>query len=198
MKPVRFLPAAAFLIVAAFAFAQSPAAPAAAPKPLKEVTLIDFTDIRRDRNGQVELRPYEYAFEDWNRHVIDLPDRGVLIQARSGKGGLGENRPQADFRRAASLVLFFSIGNANRAQGLALSIKDSDGTEYVWNIRLAERPAGQPLRLRLHVEKPDSVQSPGKKAGLDLKRIETWQIRGDWQDAPVEVLLIKLAAEKEK
>lgn len=196
MTFARCLPAAALLLSATLAFAQQPAAPAAAPKPMKEVKLIDFTDIRRDRNGKVELRPYQYAFGDWDRHTIDLPDRGVLVQAKTGSGGLGENKPQADFRGAVAFGLYFSIGNANQAQGMSLSLKDGDDTEYVWNIRLARRPPGQPLRLRLHVEKPDNVPSPGKTPGLDLKHIASWQIRGDWQAAPIEVLLIRLSAEK--
>jgi hypothetical protein len=201
MKLVRLVSSAPLLLIAAMVSAQptgNPAVPAVAPKPSKEVPLIDFTDIRRDRSGKIELRPYQYAFGDWDRHVIDLPDRGVLIQATSGNGGLGENKPQGDFRGATALVLYFSIGNANRAQSIALAVKDADDTEYVWNIRLARRPPGQPLRLRLHLEKPDTVQTPGKTPGLDLKHIASWQIHGDWQGAATEALLIRLAAEKEK
>jgi hypothetical protein len=41
---------------------------------------------------------------------------------------------------------------------------------------------------------PTSESKPGKKPGLDLKKIVTWQIRGDYSEPNVEVLLIKLSA----
>lgn len=166
-----------------------------AAKP-REDKIVDFTDFRREK-GKVVLRPYEYAYGDWDKHVIELVDRGVLVQASTGKGGIAENSTQVRFRDYSALALYFSIGNANQAQAIGLMLEDADGTQQSWQIRLAGRPSGQPMRLRLHLDKPDSTDNPGKRPGLDLAAIKMWQLKGDWSDRKVEVLLIRLSGEKE-
>lgn len=193
MNSARLIP---FIIAVALVSPARGLAAEPAVGPPKESILIDYADVRREPNGKVVLRPYEYAYGDWDHHAIEIPDRGTLIQAPSGKGGIGENSPMARFRDCTALALYFTIGNANQAQAIAFFLEDADGTKQTWNIRLARRPAGQPMRLRLHFEKPDAQETPGKKPGLDLAHIAAWQIKGDWSDAKVEVLLMRLAGER--
>lgn len=175
----------------------SPALPcysAAAGKP-KEETLIDFTEVTKDPDGKVS-RSFEYAYGDWEKHIIDLRGRGTLIQAGSGKGGLGENKTLVPFAKFPVVDLQFVIGNANRTGAMVFSVEDNDGTQQAWTIPLAGKPSGQPLRHRLDLTKSDREDQAGKTPGMNFKKIRTWQVKGDWSDSKVEVLLIKLTAEK--
>jgi hypothetical protein len=166
-------------------------AQAAAPK---EKVLIDFTDIRRDPDNKI-WRSYQYAYEDWDKgKIIDLPAKGTLIKAPSGKGGLGENGTTVRFDKLSELELVFLIGNANRAKSITFALEDGDGTEHQWSVALENRPTGRELRHRIPLAQPDSEQKPGKKPGLDLKRVRTWQVRGDYTEPNVEVLLLRLVA----
>lgn len=155
--------------------------------------LVDFTDNHRDREGNIS-HPYEYVFGEWNAHVFDLPRRGALVKAPNGKGGLGENRTAVGFEGDGA-TLHFVIGNANRAKAVAFGLEDRDGTEQTWVISLAGLPPGRELAQRLDLSNPTREDKPGKKPGLNLKKISTWQLKGDWTDANVEVLFIKLTGE---
>lgn len=165
--------------------------PAARAAQNKEVVLIDFADTRKDPDGTL-FRPYEYAFGDWDNHVSDLRRRGVLIKAPSGKGGLGENKTMVDFSKSSTIELYFVIGNANRATTLWFSMEDKDGTEQTWTIPLAEFPPGQSVHASLDLNKCSSEQKPGKNPGMNLKKINTWQVKGDFTAQNVEILLVKL------
>jgi hypothetical protein len=161
----------------------------AAPKP---TILIDFTDSHREMNGTVS-HEYEYTFGDWgDGHVIDLNGKGTLIQAASGKGGLGENKTAVRLNRSSAIDFIYVIGNANKAASINFAVTDNDGTEFQWTIPLAGKPAGQMLLQHLDLSKPDSTPNAGKTAGLDRKHIASWQVRGDYQAPPTEVLLIKV------
>jgi hypothetical protein len=161
---------------------------------VKEKVLIDFTSFRRDPDGTT-FRPYEYAYGSWDKHVIDLKGRGTLIKAPDGKGGLGENKSMIDFSKSPMISLSFVIGSANQAKGVNFSLEDKDGTEETWWIPL-ENKASVPLTaFRFDLSKPDNKPKPGSTAGLNLKKINTWQVRGDYTEAKVEVLLVKLVAE---
>lgn len=157
----------------------------------RAVVLIDFTNNRRERDGTA-FHAYQYVFEEWQKHVFDLPRRGVLIQAPSGRGGLGENNPRLRLDRHPALVFHYLIGNANSAAAIAFSLEDSDGTVAAWDLPLAGVPQGVELGRRIVLTEPSREEKPGKKPGLDPKRIVTWQVKGDWAAPKVEVLLIKL------
>lgn len=183
--------------VAAFAAALSTtAAPSRSlAAQTKETVLIDFTSYPREPNGDV-TRPYEYAFGDWNKHIVDLRGRGTLIKAPSGKGGMGENKTMVEFSKSAFIDLQIIIGNANKSEALNFSIEDKDGSEQTWTIPLKGKPTGQLLHHRLDITKPDSEPKPGKTPGMNFKKISTWQVRGNYADPSVEVLLVKLSGEK--
>src|SRR5687767_6024186 len=87
----------------------------------KETVLIDFTSVKRDPDGKV-FRVYEYAYGDWEKHIVDLRGRGTLIKAGTGKGGFGENKTMVQFGKHSSVDLQFVIGNANQAQTVNLSL----------------------------------------------------------------------------
>ena len=157
----------------------------------KDNVLINFADSRKDPDGTV-FRPYEYVFGDWSNHVNDLRGRGTLVKAPTGKGGLGENKTLVDFSKETSVELHFIIGNANHAANLTFSLEDKDETEQAWTIRLTDFPVGRPVQIILDLGKPTSEPKPGKTAGLNLKKINTWQVKGDFTSPNLEILLVKL------
>jgi len=162
----------------------------------KAEVLIDFKQISRDPDGTV-FKCYQYTFGDWGSgKVIDLRGKGALVQAPSGKGGLGENKTLVKFDKTPLVDLHFIIGNANQAKAISFSLTDKDGTEQSWEIPIGELPRGTDQRVRLDLTKSSSEQKPGKTPGMDLKKILTWQVRGDYADPKVEVLLIELIGQK--
>jgi hypothetical protein len=88
------------------------------------------------------------------------------------------------------------VGNANKANAISFGLTDKDGTEQTWQIPIGTLPKGTDQRVRLDLNKPSSEQKPGKTPGMDLKKILTWQIRGDFTDPKVEVLLVQLVGQK--
>lgn len=158
----------------------------------KEEVLLDFADVNRDPDGKI-YKCYQYSFGDWGgKKVIDLKGRGTLIQAPGGKGGLGENKTLLQLHKTPTIEIVYVIGNANQAGGINFGLTDKDGTERSWPIPLSGLAKGAQQRLRLDLTAGGSEQKPGKKPGLDLKRLDTWQVRGDWGGAMVEVLLVRV------
>lgn len=163
----------------------------------KEEVHLDFTHITRDSPTGPVYKAYQYTFGDWgNGKVIDLKGRGALIQAPGGKGGLGENSTMLKLHKTPVIDILYLIGNANQAGSLNFSLTDRDGTEQSWSIPLSGLAKGADQRLRLDLTKPGSEQKPGKKPGLDLAKLDSWQVRGDWGGAAVEVLLVKVIGQK--
>jgi hypothetical protein len=190
MKPADLLPCLR-LVAACAALLVSPLTLSA-----KDEVLLDFTHVNRDPDGTI-FKCYQYTFGEWGGgKVIDLRGRGALIQAPGGKGGLGENKTMLKLKKNPVVHLHFVIGNANQANAINFSLTDKDGTEHNWPVSLAGLPKGTEQRLRLDLAAAGSEQKPGKTSGLDLGRLESWQIRGDWGSSPVEVLVMKLVAEK--
>lgn len=159
---------------------------ASPPRPL-----IDFQANSRDRDGTV-FHEYEYAYGDWQKHAIDLPRRGLLIQAPSGKGGVAQGRSRLPFHKHAAVRLHYVIGNENKARATVFALEDGDGTVHVWTIPLDGLERGKEFGLRLDLAQPTREDAPGKKPGLDRKRIDKWEVKGDWSDPAVEVLFIAL------
>lgn len=165
---------------------------AASPAFAKETLLIDFADSRKDPDGTT-FRVYEYTFQDWGGgKVHDMRGKGTLVKAVSGKGGLGENRTGVKFDKSAAVDLVFVIGTQNRATGITFALTDKDGTEHQWNVPFSGKSPGPEYRHRITLAQRDQELKPGKTPGLDLKKIATWQVRGNYQDAGVEVMLRKL------
>lgn len=161
-----------------------------------EEVLLDFSHISRDPDGTM-YKCYQYTYGAWgDGKVKDLKGRGALIQASSGQGGLGENKTMLKLRKTPVVELHYIIGNANQANIINFSLTDKDGTEQAWSVPLGGLTKGANQKLRLDLAAPGSEQKPGKTPGLDLNKLETWQIRGDWGTAPVEVLLVKLVGLK--
>jgi hypothetical protein len=162
----------------------------------KEIELLNFTKVTRDPDGTT-FKCYEYTFGDWGEgKVIDLRDRGTLVQAPSGKGGLGENKTSVGFDQTPVVDLYFVIGNANQAKAISFGLTDKDGTEQTWQIPIDGLPKGTNQHVRFDLTKSSSEQKPGKTPGMDLKKIVTWQVRGDYTEPKVEVLLLRLVGQK--
>ena len=162
----------------------------------KEEVLVDFTDVRREREGTEfkVVRNYDYIWGAWDNHVSDIPKRGALIQSPINDGQLGEDNTTVKFDQAPIVELVFIIGNANKASGLNFFLSDSDGTEQQWKISFQGLVPGKEYHFPLDLAKCTAEPNPGKVPGLNLKKINTWRIQGDWTKSAVEVLLIKLVA----
>ncbi|HVZ62960.1 MAG TPA: hypothetical protein VG936_00110 [Lacunisphaera sp.] len=184
MKPSRRLAAA--LILACFLVPVTRA---------EDRLLVDFADYHQERDSRPS-RPYEYAYQDWSKAIRALPGKGTLVQAPSGKGGLGENKPAANFGGLRAVELFLVIGNANQATKLGFGLVDKDGTDWGWNLSLEGKPRGAVLAYRLDLAKPDTENNPGKTKGVNLDKLTSWQVRGDFSAPSVEVLLIRMSGLK--
>ena len=186
------------LFFSAFTFvcAMFVATPAVAEdaKP-KNKTLIDFTRQDSERVGAeiIVKKRYDWASGSWDKNLGFLEGEGLLINYVSGKGNMGGDKSMklGDFDSAYLIIV---IGNRNAGSSLGVRLIDADGTEAVWNFPLAGKPVGTALICRMLLAKPDKEDKPGKVPGLDKTKIRKWQISGDWQEAKMEVLLVKLGA----
>lgn len=164
--------------------------PAAA---VKDIEVIEFTHSPRNPDGTYE-RSFEYSYGDWgDDKVVQVNGKGLLVNLLGSQGGVGENRG-LDFRKHTKARVFFMIGNRNRASGFGLSLEDKDGTNHNFDIPLRGQPVGQVLAATLDLTKPSREEQAGSKPGLDLKKLRVWQIKGNWQAEPVEILVLKVMA----
>jgi len=170
---------------------------AASSAAVKNLTVIDFPTMVRNPDGTRE-RGYEYSFGDWEgkKGAVQIPDKGLLVNLLGSKGGVGENRG-LDFRKHTLARVSFIIGNRNQAESFGFSLVDNDGTDQAWDVSLKDRPKGATTTILLDLTKPAREDKPGKTHGLDLKKLKTWQIRGNYQDLPIEVLFLKVTAVSE-
>lgn len=168
------------------------AADTKAPKPR---TLIDFTreEVEIDGGQPRPIRKYDYAFEAWEKKPVFLEGKGILIPAVPGNGGIGKD-DRLGIAKASACELQIVIGNRNAAESFTVSMVDADGTEVSWYLNLKDRPRGMPLTYTLDLAAPDKEDKPGKKPGFDRARVKTWQIKGNWQPAAIEIVLVRLSA----
>jgi hypothetical protein len=159
----------------------------------KDLEVIDLVHMERQQDGTY-LNSYEYAYGDWdNNRAVQINGRGLLVNLAGSKGGIGENRG-LDFRKQSKARIEFIIGNRNRASSFVFTLEDKDGTNQSFDIPLQGQPVGVPLAARLDLTKPSRTNEPGAKPGLDLKRLKVWQIAGNWQSEPVEILVLRVLA----
>lgn len=191
MIPLKTIAALLALPVALFCCTTT----ASAAEKTKTKELIDFTRQNVERYGaEVKvIKKYGYAFGDWQDKIKYLDGRGLLVQAPGGKGGFGGDKSMklGDYD---ALFLVIVVGNANAGRNLGLTLTDADGTEASWSFPLADKPRGVGLVCQMALAKPDKIDKPGKTSGLDKTKITKWQVRGDWQTAGFEVLVMKLGA----
>ena len=167
---------------------------AACPLVAKDIVVVDFALMPRNPDGSRQ-RAYEYGYGDWGdagRKVIQIMDKGLLVNNAGSKGGVGANSDPG-FGANTRARIDFIIGNQNQADSYSFSLEDRDGTDHSWSIPLKGQPAGQPIGVLLDLTK-GKEDKPGKKPGLDLKKVRTWQIKGNFQDKPVEMLVLKVTA----
>jgi len=164
--------------------------------PAKDVVVIDFTSMPRNDDG-TRQRGYEYSFGDWDdrsgRAVGQIFEKGLLVNLAGSKGGVGENRG-LDFRKHTRARIDFIIGDRNRAEAYAFTLVDTDGTDQSWEVSLKGLPVGVPLSTTLDLTKPSREEKPGKKPGLNLPKLDVWQIKGNYGELPLEILIVKVTA----
>lgn len=165
----------------------------------KDVTLVDFTYIARDPTTGQESRDkvFEYSFGDWDKgKARQIRDKGLLINHLGSSGGVGANK-KLNFHGATKARLLFIIGNGNEALAFSFSLVDKDGTDAQFSIPLAGQPRGQPLIVTVDLTHPTKVEKPGTTDGLDLTKLKSWQIKGDFGAKPLEIMLSKITTAAE-
>ena len=164
----------------------------------KEEILVDFTDVQREHDGALVklVKNYDYVWGAWEKHISDIPKRGALIQAPINDGQLGEDNTEVKFVDTPIVELVFVIGGANKAAGINFYLADYDGTEQQWSIPFENLSPGRESHIQLDLTKCTKETEKGKKPGLNLKKIYSWRIQGDWSKSSIEVLLVKLIAAK--
>lgn len=162
----------------------------AKPK-VKEI--IDFRQqtVERDGAQMREIRKYGFAYGDWDKKLVYLEGRGILVQAPGGKGNFGGDKSMK-FKPGQLLALEVLIGNQNKAAGFSVTLIDADGTEQSWNLPLGGKPTGVGLVYTINLAKCDREAKPGSTPGLDRMRIRKWQIQGDWQSNFTELLVSQM------
>lgn len=167
----------------------------AAEAAAKAKTLIDFTrrDVEFDGGSPKPINKYDYSYEAWNGKLVYLEGKGVLIPALPGNGGMGKDGG-LNFGAATAGQIEIAIGNRNEAESFTVSLVDTDGTEVSWYLPLKDKPRGVPITFALPLDQPGKEDKPGKKPGLNKAKIKTWQIKGNWQPAKLEIVLIRLVA----
>ncbi len=167
------------------------------PAAVRDIIVIDFPRMERTAEGGRQ-RGYDYSFGDWEggKKVMQIPEKGLLVNLLASKGGVGENRG-LDFRKHSLARITFIIGNRNQAESFGFSLVDKDGTDQAWDISLKDRPKGTVLSELLDLSKSGREDKPGKTPGLDLKKLKSWQIKGNYQSLPIEVMFLKVTAVSE-
>ena len=166
--------------------------PAAAAK---EEEVINFLDMPRNPDGTHE-KSYQYAFGDWEKKVVQIPGKGLLVNLTGSKGGVGDNRG-IDFGKFTKARLTFIIGNRNHATSFILTLVDRDGTDQSFDVSLENLPRGAERKVTVDLSKPSRENKPGKTPGLNLKKLETWQLVGNFQAEPLEILFLRVDAVSE-
>jgi hypothetical protein len=163
-----------------------------------DAKLIDFTYIARDTTTGEDSteRAFEYSFGDWgNGKVIQVRNKGLLVNYLGSNGGVGANK-RLNLRGSARIQIEFIIGNRNAASSFSFGLEDADGTKQSFSIPLADKPVGRPISHVFAVDQPTSTDAPGKVAGLDVKKLKVWQLKGNFQTQPLEVLVSKVTGVK--
>jgi hypothetical protein len=158
----------------------------------KEEEAINFLDMPRSADGTYE-KNYEYAFGDWEKKAVQLPGKGLLVNLTGSKGGVGDNRG-IDFGKLTKARITFIIGNHNRATSFIFTMVDRDGTDQSFDVSLENLPRGTVQKVTFDLTKPSRENKPGRTPGLNLKKLVTWQLLGNFQEEPIEILFLRVDA----
>jgi len=165
-------------------------APAAANKDLE---VINFVAMYRNPDDTYD-KGYDYPFGDWqNKNVVQVPGKGLIVNLVGSKGGVGENRG-LDFRKHAKARIAFVVGNRNKAKSFQFSLVDKDGTDQSFDVALETLPPGVTQTHTIDLTKPSREDKPGSTPGLNLKKLKSWQLKGNFQDEPSELLFLRVDA----
>ena len=161
----------------------------------KNKDMLDFTrqDVERSGAEMTVTKRYDWASGTWDKNIVFLENRGLLVNFVGGKGNIGGTKTMK-LTDCDYAYLIIVIGNRNQAKTLNVGLTDADGSEAVWSLPLAGQQIGTPLVCKMSLAKPDRFDKPGKVQGFDKNKIRKWNISGDWQDPKVEVLLVKMGA----
>lgn len=160
----------------------------------KDLELINFLSMFRNADGTYE-KSYQYTFGDWQgpKKVAQIPQKGLLVNLVGSKGGLGDN-VSLELSKHSKVRITFMIGNRNAAKAFTFSLVDRDGTDQAFEVSLGGRSVGMETRATVDLSQPTREEKPGKTPGLDLKKLKSWQLKGDFGPDPLELLFLRLDA----
>lgn len=160
----------------------------------KDLELLNFVSMFRNSDGTYE-KGYQYSFGEWQekRKVAQIPGKGLLVNLAGSKGGLGDN-VGLDFTKHTKARITFMIGNRNVAKSFTFSLVDRDGTDQAFEVSLGGRSIGVETRATVDFTQPTREEKAGKTPGLDLKKLKSWQLKGNFTTDAVELLFLRVDA----
>ena len=159
----------------------------------KDLEVINFPSMFRHPDDTYE-KGYQYAFGDWDgKKVAQIPGKGLLVNLAGSKGGVGDNQG-LDFRKHTKARLSFIIGNRNLATSFIFTLVDRDGTDQSFDVSLGTLPRGTEQTVTVDLTKPSRENKPGGTPGLNLKKLDAWQLTGNFQAEPIEILFLRVVA----
>jgi len=158
----------------------------------KEEEVLNFIDMHRNSDGTYE-KGYEYSFGDWEKKAVQVPAKGLVVNLTGSKGGVGDNGG-IDIGKFTRLRFSFVLSNRNRAKSFVFSLTDKDGTDQSFEVSLEGVPRGVEQKFTVDLTKPTRVDAPGSVPGLNLAKLKVWQLKGNYQDEPIEILFLRIAA----
>ncbi len=141
-------------------------------------------------------QPLLFAYGEWQNKVA-VRDGHLAIHGVNGKGGggcvsqrsliavAGGPTTSPDAMRIPAMRV--RVGPGNQARGIALLIGDANDNSGRWEFTLPAPAPGVVTILPTNggsIAQPDSLSKP---AALDLGRMVTWQVTGDWGNGLLDV-----------
>ena len=158
----------------------------------KDVEVLDFLRMNRNSDGTYE-KGYDYAYQDWETKAVQIPQKGLLVNLTGSKGGLGADSGP-DFGKHTKARISFVLSSRSRAKSFSFTLVDRDGTDQSFYVPLENLARGVELAVIVDLTKPSKENNPGRTPGLNLKKLKTWQLGGDYQEEPIEILFLRVMA----
>ncbi len=158
----------------------------------KEEEVINFLDMPRNSDGTYE-KGYEYIFGDWEKKAVQIPFKGFLVNLTGSQGGVGDGHG-LDFGKRTKARIVFILSGRSLARSFSLNLVDRDGTEQSFDVSLENLPRGVEQSVIVDLTKPSRETKPGSTPGLNLKKLMSWQLTGNFQSEPIEILFLRVAA----
>lgn len=112
----------------------------------------------------------------------------------TGKGGACEKDLKLSFAAGAVLKLTAVVQPDNRANKINILLEDSDGVQAGWSLSLSDlQPGEKGVLVSAPLGSPNFVTAKGSDSEVDLTRIVSWHVQGDFSsDDPIHLVFERL------